>query len=223
MSWFFHGGPAAVQAADVELAPSPPAETSRIECVGAPLTPRPCNEVRLRQLVDQHLNFVWRYLRRMGHCGADCDEILQDAFLVAARRLDGIREGSERAYLLQVALNIASTRRRSFSRELLRIDRSSTTYVQEVPPDPEQAIEDRQARQELDSVLSAMPHDLRNVFVLYELEEQSTRQISELLSLKEGTVASRLRRARLEFRRLVEQRNQPPIPISSVTSRRGAP
>jgi RNA polymerase sigma-70 factor, ECF subfamily len=191
-----------------------PPETSRVECVASPWCPK--DDERLRALIAKHLDFVWRYLRRIGQCPADCDEIIQEAFLVVARRLSGIRENCERSYLLQVAVNIASTRRRSHSRELVRIDQSAMTYSQEPPPDPEQAIEVRQARQELDSILLAMPLELRTVFVLYEVEEQNTREIAELLSLKEGTVASRLRRARFEFRRQVEQRAQPPVPIRPI-------
>jgi RNA polymerase sigma-70 factor, ECF subfamily len=193
-----------------------PPETSHVECVAAPWSRN--DDERLRELIAKHLDFVWRYLRRIGQCPADCDEIIQEAFLVVARRLSGIREGCERSYLLQVAVNIASTRRRSFSRELVRIDQSAMSYSQEPPPDPEQAIEVRQARQELDSILLAMPLELRQVFVLYEIEEQNTREIAELLSLKEGTVASRLRRARFEFRSLIEQRSKPPVPIRSASN-----
>lgn len=196
------------------------AETSHVECIPSAL-PR-YDDARLRQLVDQHLNFVWRYLRRIGHCPADCDEVLQEAFLVVARRLDGIREGCERAYLLQVAVNIAATRRRSFSRELVRIDQSAMTCPQQPAPDPEQAIETQQARRELDSILEAMGIELRTVFVLYEIEELTTREIAEALGIKEGTVASRLRRARCEFHRHVELRSRPPTPIRPDVARRGA-
>jgi RNA polymerase sigma-70 factor (ECF subfamily) len=44
--------------------------------------------------------------------------------------------------------------------------------------------------------------DLRAVFVLFELEEMPTAEIAEALELPTGTVASRLRRAREEFRRI---------------------
>lgn len=203
------------------LAEAVPAETSHVECVPSGLT-RP-NDARIRELVEKHLDFAWRYLRRLGHCPADCDEVLQESFLVVARRLDCIREGAERSYLLQVALNIASTRRRSFSRELLRIDQSAIAYNQEPAPDPEQAIEVRQARQELDAILGVMALELRQVFVLYEIEELTTREIAAMLGLKEGTVASRLRRARSEFQRHVELRTQPPTPLRPATARRGAP
>ena len=48
-----------------------------------------------------------------------------------------------------------------------------------------------------------MPDDLRVVFVLYELEEMSTPEIAALLEIPPGTAASRLRRAREAFDRLV--------------------
>jgi RNA polymerase sigma-70 factor (ECF subfamily) len=55
----------------------------------------------------------------------------------------------------------------------------------------------------LDEVLDALPMDLRAPFVLFELEELSTAEIAAMLSVPAGTVASRLRRAREEFRAIV--------------------
>jgi len=182
------------------------------EYVGA--LPRPAKQSdRLRELVELHLDFVWRNLRRVGNASADADEIAQEAFIVASRKLHEIRPGSERAFLLAIAMNIASTRRRSYSREALRIDRAE--FVCAPPPilNPEQAVERQQARRELDAILLAMNLELRTVFVLYELEELSTKAIAELLELKEGTVASRLRRAREEFRALVQERRGPVVAI----------
>jgi len=48
-----------------------------------------------------------------------------------------------------------------------------------------------------------MTLELRAVFVLFELEEMSTPEIADLLEIPTGTVASRLRRAREEFQKLV--------------------
>jgi RNA polymerase sigma-70 factor (ECF subfamily) len=55
----------------------------------------------------------------------------------------------------------------------------------------------------LDDVLGAMDNDIRTVFVLYEFEDQTTAEIGRLLSVPRGTVASRLRRARIVFRERV--------------------
>lgn len=181
-------------------------------CSTAP--PRlPSTAVRLGELVRDHLDFLWRNLRRVGNSPADCDEIVQEAFLVASKKLAEMRPGSERAYLLSIAMNIASTRRRSYSREVRRID-STAESLRPVPAlDPEQELEQHQARQELDAVLLSMSLDLRTVFVLFELEEMTTRAIAELLGIKEGTVASRLRRAREEFRATVHARRCPSVKL----------
>jgi RNA polymerase sigma-70 factor, ECF subfamily len=159
---------------------------------------------RLRAMVESHFDFVWRSLRRVGTLPADADEVVQEAFLVASRRLSDIPCACERSFLLTTALRIASTHRRSASREQIRLDVASRV-APEPEPDPEQALDQRQARAELDRILGEMELELRTVFVLYELEELSVPQIAELLELKVGTAASRLRRAREEFGILTER------------------
>jgi RNA polymerase sigma-70 factor (ECF subfamily) len=68
---------------------------------------------------------------------------------------------------------------------------------------PEQLTDQRQARAMLDRVLDQMDIDLRTVFVLHEFEELNMSEIADVLEIPRGTVASRLRRARLEFRERV--------------------
>ena len=48
-----------------------------------------------------------------------------------------------------------------------------------------------------------MDESLRVVFVLYEFEEMNMSEIADVLEIPRGTVASRLRRARAEFRERV--------------------
>jgi RNA polymerase sigma-70 factor (ECF subfamily) len=61
-------------------------------------------------------------------------------------------------------------------------------------------------RELLDKILDSMEDDLREVFLLYEFEEMSMIEIAGALGIPQGTVASRLRRARSVFReRVVEQ------------------
>lgn len=132
---------------------------------------------------------------------ADADELVQEAFLVASRRLSDIQPECERSFLVTTAIRIAANHRRSFTREQARID-----YIARVDsdgtPNPEEVLQHEQARERLDQVLAAMDFDLRTVFVLYELEELTVRQIAELLEMKLGTVSSRLRRAREVFQAL---------------------
>jgi len=160
-------------------------------------------DVRLRSLVSEHFDFIWRSLRRLGVPHTDVDDCTQQVFWVAARKLSIIAEGSERAFLFSTALRVASDARRSRvrRREVQQDDEGHQTC--DAGPRPDEIADQKRARALLDEVLSAMPLELRTVFVLFELEEMPTQDIANLLELKAGTVASRLRRAREEFHKLV--------------------
>ena len=161
-------------------------------------------EARLREMIDSHFDFIWRLTRRLGVREADVDDAVQQVFWVAARKLDVILPGRERAYLSATALRVASDARRSRSRH--PEDASSDVGSESDPtPGPDELTEQRRARRLLDEILDSMAPDLRTVFVLFELEELTTPEIAELLDLPLGTAASRLRRARQTFQSAVER------------------
>jgi RNA polymerase sigma-70 factor (ECF subfamily) len=60
-------------------------------------------------------------------------------------------------------------------------------------------LDERRAFDVLGRLLDSMEDDLRQVFVLYEIEDLTMAAIAELLQIPAGTVASRLRRAREQF------------------------
>lgn len=153
---------------------------------------------RLRLLVDDHFDLVWRSLRRFGVPEADTDDAAQEVFVVLSRRLNDVEAGAERAFLLGTAVRVASTRRRAAHRrpELLM---DCPADAVDPAPDPEQLTKQLRARRLLDALLDELDDDVRTVFVLFELEELATTEIAAVLTLPVGTVASRLRRAREQF------------------------
>jgi RNA polymerase sigma-70 factor (ECF subfamily) len=173
----------------------------------------PEKRVSFSSLVRENVDFVWRTLRRYGVTEADVDDATQQVFLVANDKIDNIRAGSERAFLLAVAARVASHARRSSQRRLAAEQRLSEHQQTEGPPvspiDPEHLTLRLQARELLDRVLDDMPDNMRSVFVLFELEELKIAEVAELLALPRGTVATRLRKARELFqkgaRRLLAQ------------------
>jgi RNA polymerase sigma-70 factor (ECF subfamily) len=153
------------------------------------------------KLVSDHLDFVWRSLRRFGVPAAEVDDATQQVFLVANDKLSSIRSGSERSFLIAVATRVASHARRSnVRREAARQRFSESPPALDAAPSPEHLMQRLEARDLLDRVLDQMPADLRSVFVLFELEELSVDEVASLLGLPRGTVATRLRRARVVFR-----------------------
>jgi RNA polymerase sigma-70 factor, ECF subfamily len=157
----------------------------------------------LRLLVQEHYDFIWRLLARLNVSGPEVDDAAQQVFMVLVSRQDlTIKVGSERAFLYGVALRVA----KEFRRKTL-------SQQNHISPDPEvlidrsldvEAVAERsQARRKLDHILEQMPDNLKEAFILFELEDMSVPQIAELLSIPTGTVASRLRRARVLFQKAV--------------------
>jgi RNA polymerase sigma-70 factor (ECF subfamily) len=156
-------------------------------------------DARLRALMQEHFNFVWRSLRRLGLSESDADDGAQEVFLVLSRKLSAVRTGSERKFLFATALRIASTRRRSLRRRREEPTAELDEHDQGSAPGPERMAELSRARETLSELLADMDIELRAPFVLFELEELSAPEIAQLLDLPLGTVASRLRAAREHF------------------------
>jgi RNA polymerase sigma-70 factor (ECF subfamily) len=161
---------------------------------------------RLRALVDAHWEFVGRLLRHLGVTEVDLDDAVQQVFLVASDKLDDIRAGSERAFLAKTGVNIAARVRRSRGRArevAVEVDAADPA------PTPDEQLDRERALAWLHEILEGMELDLRSVFVLYEVEEMTMAEIAVAMEIPPGTVASRLRRAREEFRARAHERRTP--------------
>jgi RNA polymerase sigma-70 factor, ECF subfamily len=162
------------------------------------------DDARLRKAFDEHYGFVWRYLRRLGLAAADADDATQQVFVVLSRKLDRVELGKERAYLCGVAVRVCSELRRAKQRR-----REVTGHEVQEPtdasPGPDGMADKERARALLDEALDQMDDKLRAVFVLFELEEQPTAAIGDMLELPTGTVASRLRRGREQFHAIIKR------------------
>jgi RNA polymerase sigma-70 factor (ECF subfamily) len=157
---------------------------------------------RLRGMVDAYIDFVARVLRNAGTPEAEIDDEVQRTFIVADRRLDDVRPGAEKSFLAQTALHLAAHARRTLARRR-EVAADQAPEPIEAVATPERLTDQKQLRQILDRVLAQMETNLRTVFVLHEFEELSTVEIADILTIPRGTVASRLRRARSEFRERV--------------------
>lgn len=149
----------------------------------------------MREMVLAEGDFVTRSLRNLGVVGGELDDCVQKVFLVAARRLEEIEAGKERAFLFACAQNTAAHFRRSLARKR---EVSDEVLSEEESPalGPERLIEQKRYRELLDRILEAMEDSARAVFVLHSFEEMTMAEIAALLEIPQGTVASRLRRAR---------------------------
>jgi RNA polymerase sigma-70 factor (ECF subfamily) len=154
---------------------------------------------RLSRLVDDHIDFVARILRNAGTAEADIDDEVQRVFIVLSNRLDDVQIGCEKSFLLQTALHIAARSRRTTARRREVLTDQLPQFADPVST-PEELADRQQMRQTVDQILDQMDNDLRIVFLLYEVEQMTAAEIGTALKIPNGTVASRLRRARADFR-----------------------
>lgn len=152
------------------------------------------------QLVAQHSRYVWCLLRRLGVWPSHLDDATQQVFIVAARRLEDVADGRERAFLCGTAVRVASNYRRAANAHDHRHAETGLDELQSGIPNGEALLEQMQARRMLDIVLDALTEDLRTVFVLSEIEGLTAPQVAAIVDVPLGTVSSRLRRAREQFR-----------------------
>jgi RNA polymerase sigma-70 factor, ECF subfamily len=153
------------------------------------------SDARLREAVEQHLDLVWRVLRRAGLAAADAEDASQDVFWVLAQRLDAVPERAQRSFLVSTALRVASDRKRSRWYRSVRTGLEPDEYAGEGLGADEQ-LDLRRGAALLDRALAMLDEEDRAVYVLAELEQLSRSEVSEALAIPQGTVATRLKRAR---------------------------
>jgi RNA polymerase sigma-70 factor (ECF subfamily) len=167
----------------------------------------------LNSAVADHYELVWRILRRLGVAEASVEDAAQQVLIVFANRIDDVRIGAERAFMVSTATRVAADARKKRTRAREDLQPEVLEALPSATPLADELLDRGRARRWLDIVLGEMPDELREVFVLFELEELTMATIAQLLNLAPDTVASRLRRARATFEiaaaRLAHPGNQP--------------
>ena len=163
------------------------------------------DEARLRAIVAEHLDFTWRSLRRLGLPADLADDATQRVFLVVSRKLTSIEPGCERAFLFNTAVRVASSEKRAFARRREVLRGGDDDDIRDAAPGADELLDQRRARALLDDLLGMLDLDTRAVFVLFELEGMTTAEIASCLAIPAGTAASRLRRGREEFQKVLRR------------------
>lgn len=148
------------------------------------------------ELVRRHENRIFRFLVRMMGCREEAMDLTQDTMLKAFHALPGWRPGATFVtWLFRIASNAATDRLRR---------KKVVTYVpieehMDFPDSaagPEDALQTAQRARLLNAALQRLQEDYREVLLLREVEEMSYAEIGDVLGLREGTVKSRIARAR---------------------------
>lgn len=160
-------------------------------------------------LFDRHFAAVTRFFRNK--VGDRLDDLVQTTFMTLLESPHGYRgEGSFRGYLFGVAYNVL----RRYLRDLQRDDRIDfgVTSVHEAGASPSAVLDARREHQRLLEALRRIPLEHQTLLELYYWESMSASTIAHVLDVPEGTVRTRLRRAKALLQehlgRIIEDREQ---------------
>lgn len=160
------------------------------------LAVRAGDEAAFAALVRRHQDAVYRFLVRMVGSRDEALDLAQEAFVRAWQALPQWQpEAQLRTWLFRIASNAALDalrRRRIVAFEPL--DETIAAAADE--PDPQRRLELKQRVAALDESLARLSGDHREILLLREVENMSYEEIGAVLGITEGTVKSRLARAR---------------------------
>ncbi len=158
---------------------------------------------QLSAIYREHVDFVWRSLRRLGAPEPMLEDATQDVFLVAARRIDEFEgRSSVRTWLFGIAMRVVKTQRRTLWRHKRKLEAVAWAHDDASPGDPTAR---RDAQRILLRLLEELDDDRRAVYVLAELEGMTANEIAEGLGVNVNTVYTRLRAARKQLREAAER------------------
>jgi RNA polymerase sigma-70 factor, ECF subfamily len=163
--------------------------------------------VLVRRYQDRLFNTVIRLVDNP----EDAHDVVQEAFLNAYQSLDGFKGDSLFfTWLYRIAVNTAISMRRK-QRVSLSIDTNRNGEQRIDPLDPSEqsrpghALEQAEQERRIQHALSRLSPEHRAVLVMKDMEGQKYENMAEVLQVPIGTIRSRLHRARLELRQLLEQ------------------
>ncbi len=159
-------------------------------------------------LVEKHQKRVLNIAYRMTGSYEEACEVVQDAFLAAYRALKKFRgESRFSTWLYRIVVNLSKNRAKQrnirLRREGISIDDPAEGEEGQLKRDPpaqdpsvEEQMEKREVQAKVQGCIDLLDDQYREVLVLRDLQEFSYEEIGDMLKIPEGTVKSRLFRAR---------------------------
>jgi RNA polymerase sigma-70 factor (ECF subfamily) len=175
-------------------------------------------EADFARIVHEHARFLYRVAHSVLRHPQDAEDAVQDALLKLYRGESWREMREERAFLARVVWRAALDKR---EKRLVGFEggfdgQGAELYLPDLRPTPECAAADGDERALLHELIDELPAELRETLLLSAIEELNSREVGEVMGVPEGTVRTRLMRARSELRAGFEERK---IRASSVAGR----
>lgn len=162
------------------------------------------------ELMRRYQDRLYHSIYRMVENSEDAQDVVQEAFLSAYQSLDSFKGDSLFfTWLYRIAVNLAISLKRK-QRPTLRMDAGPEGQRIE-PADPSDAsrpghaLDRAEQEQRIHKALAQLSPEHRAVLVMKDMEDQKYEEMAAHLGVPIGTIRSRLHRARLELREVLER------------------
>ncbi|HEY7817465.1 MAG TPA: sigma-70 family RNA polymerase sigma factor [Vicinamibacteria bacterium] len=182
------------------------------------------------EIVRTYQRRVYAVAVRMTRRHEVADDITQDTFVRAYRSLESFDlERPLQPWLLRIAMNLAINYLNGAARRERPLADDGSAGALERPfrrdepldANPERALASEELALDLERAVERLPADQRTVFLLKVVEELRYEEIAELLGISEGTVMSRLSRARGRLKVMLAAHVRAGAPRPAGTARTG--
>ncbi len=174
------------------------------------------DERAFRELIENHRDRVFNITYRMLGNRAEAEDVAQEVFITVFKTIESFREESKfSTWLYRVTVNHCKNRIKYLARrhdrdrdELDETNQATNGAVNGAPvrvAQPDKALASAQMEKLLQEAIAALDDDQRAVVILRDVEDLSIEEICEITGLPDGTVKSRLHRARLVLRKKMQR------------------
>ena len=153
---------------------------------------------RFGEMVERQAKFMFQVAFGLVRNRQDAEDAVQEAFLKLYRGEAWLRMENERGFLARTVWRVALDHLPKTAERMTDVAEMELTAN---GGSPEQSVVDEDERAVLRRLIDGLPEDLRQPLVLSSVEEMTSREVAEAMGIPEGTVRTRVMRARTELRR----------------------
>jgi RNA polymerase sigma-70 factor (ECF subfamily) len=168
------------------------------------------DERAFEHFIRKYQNMVFSLALRFLGNYQDAEDITQEIFITVFKQIESFRGDSAMStWLYRITVNHCKNRVKYLARRRVYRERDTSDRVQlqnrssgfmgAQPDEPDRVLEAKEAETRIMQVLTEIDEDHKTILLLRELENLSYAEIAEIMQLEEGTVKSKLHRARGAF------------------------
>jgi RNA polymerase sigma-70 factor, ECF subfamily len=156
---------------------------------------------RFEEMVGRQSRFMFQVAFGLLRNRQDAEDAVQEAFLKLYRGEAWLRMDNEKGFLARTVWRVALDHLPRAAERTLDVSEMELAASGGAGVSPEQSAVDKDERAVLRRLIDGLPEELRQPLVLSSVEEMTSREVAEAMGIPEGTVRTRVMRARAELKR----------------------